>query len=374
MQILILDDDKSYGALLASASKKLGHRGIVTLDTASACASLSKPGFDAVLVDLEMPAGSGLDFLHELRTLGHRIPVAFFTGTCQDHTLIDEAAAVGKVLPKVWTHTDLRSVLTALQLEANALRRIQQAEAASADQTEPSLTNPAPLIARDSGPDMSELTEPLATAPPPFAQGTGAEIGDGQSATRSTEKTERSVLDARELGETRRNTPRVRITCADWDTVRRLCGDIMRGLTTITVRAQVELRPGDDAVVALGLPDEMVVSIGARVLACREPGEDGKRPYQLDLIGLGDDEITYLLDCCEASEPPVTEPAANFAADASPDIATSAALTERTSAPFEPGVQAVPDASDTVRSLPAAVDSGDLDLSVFDGDPKISWD
>lgn len=330
MRILILDDDKSYGALLASASKKIGHRGIVTADVEAAISMLAgsaDPGFDAVLIDLEMPTESGVSFARRLGERGLQVPFAFFTGTCLDEALMQEASSLGQVLPKVWTHADLRTVLGGLREEATRLARAREQEMLMAEETNPDV------------PDDAELD-------PQFARGTGAQ---SQEALVSAGRTQAHNLDPKARGAARRNTPRVRIACKSWDQVRRLCGDVADGTSTITVRAQSLMEVGETVMIALGLPDEMIVSIGATILNRRAQAKNGKYPYQVDLVGLGPEQIAYLLQCCE---------------DNDPDMATETIKVKR------PAV----DASDTLRTIPTTKDSVDLEVGAFDGEPKISWD
>ena len=584
MRILILDDDRSYGALLASASKKLGHRAIVKVDAQEAVQMLRNNEADIALVDLEMPNGTGTAFAKTLRSNGITVPVAFCTGTCRNSQLIEEAQSMGQVLPKIWTHADLRVILSALQLESNTINRLREAEAENSEITEPeeragsfaggSRAGSRSAVSHDSSQDLSpagssrpvsgeysrpssreilrpssreisrggaredlrtphdlEKAPPLAAVPagpkpagklsakersraqaptaappagatppavldspppldlvdaipPPLAQAPidlsdsapldlGAapplELGDipplelddpyepgsppthrgmvdphqspppsagplpdvstedmpqthrassgievpgvgpldapnpFQGSTTSPQSGEVPALPKKrldtmlEVGEAIRETPRVNIGCSNWDQVRRLCGDVMRGMTTITVRARCEMRAGEDVVVALELPDEMVVSIGARVLDFRERSADGKRPYQLDLVGFGSDEIAYLLSSCDANSGDALQ--AEQAVKPAPVPAPSPASTpKRTRTAAVPAAQspAMPQASDMpglsigadagasegveadtndrqMPSIPDAIDAVDSESSFEEKGPSISW-
>ncbi len=608
MRILILDDDRSYGALLASASKKLGHRAIVKVDAQEAVQMLRNREADIALVDLDMPNGTGTAFAKLLRKNGITVPVAFCTGTCRNMQLIEEAQSMGQVLPKIWTHADLRVILSALQLESNSINRIREAESDNSETTEPKeragsmaegsndphrgghqhrpsssqelsrhggsrpggrdplrpssreilrpssqevsrasvvedlrtphdmRSTPDAMPARPSvpddpapggkhagqlsasersraqaptaGPPVAGMPPPLLDAepqdlvdaipppmgpppplslgdPPPLSLGdppplsldgsAPLELGDmpplniddpyaagspvtlqglvppNQSRLPNTgvfpdvptgdqPQTQRasSTLDAPAIeplnapnpfqagttspqpgdapeapknrlesmledGDDLRETPRVNIGCSNWDQVRRLCGDVMRGMTTITVRARCEMRAGEDVVVALELPDEMVVSIGARVLDFRERSSDGKRPYQLDLVGFGSEEVSYLLGSCDANSSdsqeiqqpvkPAPVPALSPSPSPSPPLASSAAPAPVPPEDLPPSVSIgaaiasnLPEVADAVLavepgtndrgmpSIPDAIDAVDSEGSSFDEKgPSISW-
>lgn len=79
MRILIVEDD----AVLANGMKIGLELTGDTVDSVSNCAdaraALASPIFDAVVLDLMLPDGSGLDILNELRRSGDRMPVLLLT-------------------------------------------------------------------------------------------------------------------------------------------------------------------------------------------------------------------------------------------------------------------------------------------------------
>jgi len=69
LKILILDDEEDLRALLASYLQKQGHVTRDTDDGTDALAMLRKERFDLALVDLQMPAMSGREFMERLTAL-----------------------------------------------------------------------------------------------------------------------------------------------------------------------------------------------------------------------------------------------------------------------------------------------------------------
>ena len=79
MRILVVEDDP---VLLDGLKAGLGLLG-ATVDTVSSCAdahaALGTTTFDAVVLDLMLPDGSGLDLLAKIRSAGDRTPVLLLT-------------------------------------------------------------------------------------------------------------------------------------------------------------------------------------------------------------------------------------------------------------------------------------------------------
>src|SRR5258708_13691216 len=86
MRILVVEDDPVLSDGLRVGLSLFG----ATLDTVSSCgdgrAALALTEFDALVLDLMLPDGSGLDLLRELRAGGDRTPVLLLTA-------LDEVAA-----------------------------------------------------------------------------------------------------------------------------------------------------------------------------------------------------------------------------------------------------------------------------------------
>lgn len=84
MHVLIADDDPVLGQLLSAAFRKEGWQSSIARDAMqSVMFAMRQPQPDVILLDLSMPAGTGLDVLKKLK-LNVRtadIPVIVITGT-----------------------------------------------------------------------------------------------------------------------------------------------------------------------------------------------------------------------------------------------------------------------------------------------------
>src|SRR5688500_18512867 len=79
MRLLLVEDDRMIGDTLRAALRLDGHAVDWVRDAAAAQATLASERFDAVLLDLGLPKGDGLDVLRELRTRHDRTPVIVLT-------------------------------------------------------------------------------------------------------------------------------------------------------------------------------------------------------------------------------------------------------------------------------------------------------
>ncbi|MCP4444032.1 MAG: response regulator [Myxococcales bacterium] len=309
MRILILDDNKSYGDLLASACKKLGHLSTALQGPRKALNFLKEEQVDALLVDLEMPEMMGTVFSALVREQGFDVPIAICTGSCVDEELTAQAEVMGPRLPRIWTHADLRSVLRSLQLGA---REPQD----GADSTEPSAGQ---FPEHDWVEEVTQNDMGSPQAVRDLAKGTGAtpkesiiegeqRIIEGEQSLAQQAATLRAPTQLQSRSrrasksQVRKTAPRIHVRCSNWEQVRKLCTDVMSGLTSITVRAQANLGHGQVVILALALPDEMVVSIEAEIAGMGSAGPDGRHPYQLNMVGFGNDELTFLQERCDENK------------------------------------------------------------------------
>lgn len=98
--LLVVDDEPHIGLVLRPYLEQLGYRVSVarTLDEARNVLRAS-PATDAMLLDLHLPDGSGLDFLRDLRNQDGtaRMPVLVLTAEGEDR-ILREARRLGAAL------------------------------------------------------------------------------------------------------------------------------------------------------------------------------------------------------------------------------------------------------------------------------------
>ncbi|MBL4633807.1 MAG: hypothetical protein JKY56_08035, partial [Kofleriaceae bacterium] len=139
MRVIILNEDRFYASLLGSAAKKLGHNASVVCDIDSALAVVVEGNADALLIDLESQGARGIDLAFDLHRKGLHILVGFCTGSCETEELLTMAKNLGPILPKVWTHADLRTILKEFQ---HQLSSQVSAPGTSASETQPASSQP----------------------------------------------------------------------------------------------------------------------------------------------------------------------------------------------------------------------------------------
>jgi DNA-binding response OmpR family regulator len=79
VRLLLLEDDQETADALAQGLGREGHEAVVARDVASALARIAEGRFDAAVLDLMVPGGSGYDVLDVLRTNEPRTPVLLLT-------------------------------------------------------------------------------------------------------------------------------------------------------------------------------------------------------------------------------------------------------------------------------------------------------
>ncbi|HET9384719.1 MAG TPA: response regulator [Gemmatimonadales bacterium] len=98
--LLVVDDEPHIGLVLRPFLEQLGYRVSVARTLNEARTVLrAQPAADALLLDLHLPDGSGLDFLRDLRKQGStaRMPVLVLTAEGEDRVL-REARRLGAAL------------------------------------------------------------------------------------------------------------------------------------------------------------------------------------------------------------------------------------------------------------------------------------
>ncbi len=80
-KILIIDDDKTFTALAASLLRTAGYSPVVAFDAMQGFMFAQRGAPQAILLDLNMPAGGGMQLLEKLRhsTKTQNVPVIIVT-------------------------------------------------------------------------------------------------------------------------------------------------------------------------------------------------------------------------------------------------------------------------------------------------------
>jgi two-component system, cell cycle response regulator CpdR len=242
MKILVVDDERAFGSLLGRALKKLGHKATIAVHPGDALTILADvdQSFDAVITDIDMPVMNGVELAEEIRARNASIPIAFSTGSQPDDSVLRAAARIGKVLPKVWTVADVRALVD----------HLAQARLAHGSARMPPVT-PSP-----------------------------------QPAPRS---------------ESRREIRRLRLSLETWDDVLKLCERQTTDKPHVTLRGAKPVVIGEKVIVALALPDEMALSIGAVVVACTWDAQRSKYMFAVNLIELTPEVCVKLRSMCQAA-------------------------------------------------------------------------
>ncbi|WP_349742006.1 response regulator [Roseateles cavernae] len=79
MRLLVVEDDAQLGDALASGLRQLGHAVDWFQDGASAGAALAGAPYDAMVLDLGLPGGDGMQWLARWRSSGLALPVLILT-------------------------------------------------------------------------------------------------------------------------------------------------------------------------------------------------------------------------------------------------------------------------------------------------------
>jgi DNA-binding response OmpR family regulator len=79
MKICLVEDDLELGKALQSALQDAGQEVVWVRRAADARRWVETEPFDAVLLDLGLPDGNGIDVLRDLRAAGHTLPILVIT-------------------------------------------------------------------------------------------------------------------------------------------------------------------------------------------------------------------------------------------------------------------------------------------------------
>jgi len=95
LKMLIVDDEMEMLKLMKEIFELRGWDTIVTPVGASVPVILEKEAVDAVLLDIKLPDGSGLDILKEIRKKYQKLPVIIFTALGYQESVVNEAMRYG---------------------------------------------------------------------------------------------------------------------------------------------------------------------------------------------------------------------------------------------------------------------------------------
>jgi DNA-binding response OmpR family regulator len=88
--VLIADDDADHRELMALALRRLGHDVVEAVDAESAHRAVAAGGIDALLLDVRMPGGSGIDLCRRLRAepATANLPIMLVSADVNNHRIL----------------------------------------------------------------------------------------------------------------------------------------------------------------------------------------------------------------------------------------------------------------------------------------------
>lgn len=92
-RVLVVEDDPVVAKVLEIALRQAGHEVRLATSFAEGERALQAP-FDAMILDINLPGGSGLDLLRRLGEKGHSLPVIVLSGLKREKTVL-EALSLG---------------------------------------------------------------------------------------------------------------------------------------------------------------------------------------------------------------------------------------------------------------------------------------
>ena len=123
--LLVVDDEPHIGLLLRPHLEHLGYRVSLARTLRDARAALARAGAapDALLLDLHLPDGSGLDLLRELRAAAatRALPVLVLTAEGEDRVLAEAERLGAGLLTKPFSPSKLTARIAAMLGDASPL-------------------------------------------------------------------------------------------------------------------------------------------------------------------------------------------------------------------------------------------------------------
>lgn len=114
MNVLVADDDEDIRFVVTALLSSRGWTVTAVSSGVEAIGVLATSQFDALVLDQNMPPGSGLEVVDHLRSTGDRTPVILFTGFSAtiDRARTDESGVVVMEKTDVSALSDRLAVLT----------------------------------------------------------------------------------------------------------------------------------------------------------------------------------------------------------------------------------------------------------------------
>ena len=123
MRVLVVEDDRAFARLLSVVLREEGYAVDVAHRVEEASLLAFSDDFDAILLDLGLPDGSGLRMLQELRRERRSVPVLVLTGQAETQTLVRALdAGADDYLVKPASNAEIMARLRALLRRGGAHR------------------------------------------------------------------------------------------------------------------------------------------------------------------------------------------------------------------------------------------------------------
>jgi len=127
MKILIVDDSRTYQAMLASYVKEMGYESVEAMSGEEALEVFTQEWPDLILLDVTMPGMNGYETALEFRTLGdewaHWVPIIFLSSSVGDKDIVKGIEAGGDdYLAKPISEIVLRAKIKAMMRMADHRR------------------------------------------------------------------------------------------------------------------------------------------------------------------------------------------------------------------------------------------------------------
>jgi CheY-like chemotaxis protein len=111
--VLVVDDEEPVRQLVKEVLEDAGYRVAAAARAHEALGFLADPSLDAIVSDIRMPEGSGLDLLAAVRQRRPELPVVLMTGAAGAAERAQAQAAGVVVLDKPFTFAELEAAVAA---------------------------------------------------------------------------------------------------------------------------------------------------------------------------------------------------------------------------------------------------------------------